>query len=270
MTVTEPAAAADQQPTPQQVRQFRREGWTKIEALLDPAGLARARGALQSAQAEHERGARGPAYRDDPEYRKVMLNLRRLPAATSDLGIGWDPRLAKVARDLLSADHVQLWQEGPLIKPPRRDGSKPTRWHQDFALLPFDRRDAVTVWIALDDLPVERGTLAFLPGSHRLGPLGRVNFAVDGVSVDHLRASEDGDLLGEVASNALNAGDATVHGPLILHSAGQNRTSTPRRAWAVSYVSSEVRYTGAPSGSFDGLDLALHEPLRADLFPVIV
>jgi phytanoyl-CoA hydroxylase len=256
------------------VSQFRREGWTQIDDLLDMEQVATLHTALDAAEAaEAERQHWDPNYRsfhDDQRYRQMFTNLRVSAQRSKRLNIGWDTRIAGIARDLMGVEHVQLFQEGGLIKPPKLGGSRPTRWHQDLPLQPFDRRDSLTVWIALEDIPVERGPLTFLPGSHRLGPLGRVNASVEQVDLDASLREEDRELLGAAVTTPLKAGGATAHAALVVHSAGENLSSTPRRAWTIIYMSSETRYNGAPSPSCDGLDLKVNEPFDAEAFPLIV
>jgi phytanoyl-CoA hydroxylase len=265
---TEGAPAA----TDAHVRQFRREGWTRFDGLLDQPALTRVRAALGRAEeaSRAQSSGRAVSYRDDPRFRAMLANLRVGPEASRELRIGWDPRIAGVARSLLGVEHVQLWQEGGLIKPPQAEGTRPTQWHQDLPLQPFDRRDTVTIWIAVEDIPLEAGPLAFIPGSHRLGPLGRVNPAIEGDDFRARLPEEDVEFLGQVVRQPYRAGDATAHGGLVLHSAGENRSERPRRAWAVTYMSSTTRYTGAPSPSLAGLELEAGEPFDRELFPIIV
>jgi ectoine hydroxylase-related dioxygenase (phytanoyl-CoA dioxygenase family) len=258
--------------TQEQIRQFRREGWTRFPALLDDEALTRVRGALDRAEEESAaRIATGQAasYRDDPNYRQILVNLRVSPNDSRDIHVGWDPKVAAAARDLLGVDHVQLWQEGGLVKPPQSAGSRPTAWHQDLPLQPFDRRDTVTLWIATEDIPLEAGPLGFIPGSHRLGPLGQLKWLGNDDIREHLN-EDDLDLLGDPVCEPFTAGDATAHGGLVVHGAGENRSDRPRRAWVVTYISSETLYTGLPSASMSGLGLKVKEPFDPDIFPIIV
>lgn len=257
--------------TPEQIRQFRREGWIKINGLLEQEALARARKALEAAVENDKPFAGEKSYRDAPGFRAMFANLRVPAARTRALQLGWDPRIAGIARDLMGVAHVQLFTEGALIKPPAHDGSRMTRWHQDLPLQPFDRKDALTVWIALEDVPLEKGPLAFLPGSHRVGPLGRVDLQFDEEADIMTRFTpEDAELLGKPVCQPLKAGDATIHSTLMLHSAGRNTTDRPRHAWAITYMSADTRYTGEPSGTVDSGKHKFNERFNPAEFPMIV
>src|SRR4029078_8842474 len=51
-------------------------------------------------------------------------------------------------------------------------GSAPSPRHQDYPANGHDRVGTVVFWLALDDMPAERGTMRFRSGSHTLGELG--------------------------------------------------------------------------------------------------
>lgn len=254
----------------QLVRQFRKEGWIKVDRLLEEDALIRVQKALDVVLANEERFEGEQAYRADPRFRSQFANLRHRPQETRELNIGWNPKLGEVARILLGVEHVQLFAEGGVIKPARQEGARATRWHQDLPRQPFDRRDALTIWIAAEDIGLERGPLAFLPGSHRLGPLGRLDMTLDGQDDIYAKFTDaDLELVGRPVTHPLRAGDATIHCALLFHSAGSNESDRPRRAWAVTYMSSETLYNGAPSGSIEGVNLKPNQPFDRNAFPLV-
>ena len=256
--------------TREQVRQFRREGWLKIDGLLDQDGLTRIQKALDIVQTKGVPFDGQKSYRADPKFLSQFANLRHRPEDTRHLNIGWNPRLGEIARTLLGVGHVQLFAEGGIVKPPRQEGARATRWHQDLPRQPFDRRDALTIWVAAEDIGLERGPLAFIPGSHRLGPLGRLDMTLQDEDNIHAQFNEDDlELIGKVVANPLKAGDATIHCNLLFHSAGTNHSDRPRRAWVITYMSSETLYNGAPSGTTEGVDMKVNQPFDRTAFPVI-
>ena len=100
--------------------------------------------------------------------RVVLLNVRELNLYYHEAkAVCLDPAVGEVVSSLLCADQVRLFSETYLNKPP---GGLPTPWHQDWPLQPFDRRDTVNCWVALDDISMEQGPLHVVSGSHRLGP----------------------------------------------------------------------------------------------------
>ncbi|MBC8093316.1 MAG: phytanoyl-CoA dioxygenase family protein, partial [Pseudonocardia sp.] len=78
------------------------------------------------------------------------------------------PRVGAAAEQLAGVS-LRLWGGEVIVKPPHDDG--PTVWHDDLTFLPLDTRLTLNAWIALVDVPVERGPLTFLAHSHdRPGP----------------------------------------------------------------------------------------------------
>jgi ectoine hydroxylase-related dioxygenase (phytanoyl-CoA dioxygenase family) len=76
---------------------------------------------------------------------------------------------------LTGEDDVRVFWDKTFVKPPAAEGTRESVWHQDFPYNPIDRRGMLTVWMAIEDVPANAGALRFVPGSHRLGPLGRLD-----------------------------------------------------------------------------------------------
>jgi hypothetical protein len=107
------------------------------------------------------------------------------------------------------------------LKPSGADG---TPWHQDAAYRPPPHHGG-TVWLPLDPATTESGCLEYLPGSHQ-GPV--LEHALHG----HHFVVEPHEVIAAV-NCPLSVGDASVHNCMTVHRAGANRTSRPRRAFAV-------------------------------------
>jgi hypothetical protein len=163
---------------------------------------------------------------------------------------------------------VRFDVDGLLLKLPAqgRHGSSPTEWHQDWPNQSHDRVGGMSFWIALNDIPPERGSLRFLTGSHREGPLGR-----------SLRGGRDlvhqyPQLLDRYTvtdARHFRPGDASVHNGLMVHSAPANQTPTPRWVYAMSCFPADACYTGAAFSNTDGLGLTVGAPLDHPRFPIL-
>ncbi len=146
--------------------------------------------------------------------------------------------------------------------PSGEPGSDPTRWHQDIRFMPHDRAGTVNVWIALDDVSPEQGSLRFLTGSHSEGLAGWVPDL----------SAERPDLFDrhEISPPLhLRAGDVTIHHSYTIHGAPANETTDPRWTYIVSYFPTDVRYTGAASAEHDGLGLVVGERIEHEKFPIV-
>jgi hypothetical protein len=143
--------------------------------------------------------------------------------------------------------------------------SGPTGFHQDWVNFPFDRIGFLTFWIALDDIPPERGSMRFLSGSHQAGPLGKMGLISGPEIPDYYPHLKERYPLS--APVHLHAGDATVHNGMVVHGAPPNATDKPRWAAIFSYHPSDTCYTGAPHHIFKAeLGLEVGKPIKHDLF----
>ena len=118
-------------------------------------------------------------------------------------------------------------------------------WHQDAAYWELDPPAVATAWIALTESTPENGALRVLPGSHHR-PL-----------MTHDLANEPGNLLtrgqaivGEIDEAAavtitLEPGQMSLHDVRLAHSSAANRSSRRRIGYAIRYVATHVRNTGA-------------------------
>jgi ectoine hydroxylase-related dioxygenase (phytanoyl-CoA dioxygenase family) len=268
--------------THDQVSHFRREGWIKMPQLLTADELADVRVVCLEEEAEEpntiaytgqasgdERLARAYKYQAHPNYRKMWrtsfdLRLRHavlLPIVR---------RLSEHAKELIGTDEVRVMADRTFVKPPAQEGSRQSVWHQDLPFLPVDRRGLLTFWIAVEDVPMEVGPLRFVPGSHRLGPLGRIEISEHEYEVEDLLREDDLELVGDPVTVPLLAGDATVHDGLMLHGSPENVSDRPRRAWTVVFMPAATRYTGAPhpNASLNELEMAPNEPFNNEQFLV--
>ena len=242
-------------PPAEQASAFRREGWTKLPRLLGDAELTR----LQEIYAcEEEAGAStlmgqvgegaataGFAYQAHPDMAKMWDNR-------IDLRMRWPElhrvvaRYAKVAEALIGCEEVKVFWDKTFTKPPVAVGTRQSVWHQDYPFNPIDRRGFLSVWIAVDDVTEEMGAMRFVPGSHRLGPLGRFDLVGRDHGWDETLRPEDRELVSDPVTQPLAAGEATVHDGLTLHGAGENLSDRPRRGWTIIFIPAETRWTGGP------------------------
>jgi hypothetical protein len=143
--------------------------------------------------------------------------------------------------------------------------STPTGWHQDSTNFPLDR-NALTVWIALDEITPDQGSLQFYSGSHRCGLLGKIP---PDRKLDLVDEYQELARFPVSAAHHLQPGDATVHHGLTVHGAGANDSSNPRWSFAVCYFPSDARYTGAPNHDTDGFGLEIGHPIEHPSFRLV-
>jgi hypothetical protein len=163
---------------------------------------------------------------------------------------------------------TRLAQDNLLWKPPLRDGvaGGSLGMHQDSAYSGWAApRLMCTVWIALDDVTAEGGTMEFARGSHLWGasaPIGQFHNPAD-YKADFTRAAAAAGVADpEMVPVAVPAGGGSIHHGWLWHGSGPNRTGNPRRSVVSHCLSSEARFTTwtRPSSRFCGVPEALARP----------
>jgi hypothetical protein len=225
------------------VAAFQRDGHCLIPALLPEPHLAPVAAALRRTAAILHRETRPLEDRDT--YGKAFLqavNLWRVDPLARRLVLA--RRCANLAARLLGVPRVRLWHDQALFT---EAGGGATPWHQDQAPWPFTA-PALTLWLALVDLDEAMGTLAFVPGSHRLGNCADLPIGDDSQQVFARLIAERA--LPVVPTGPMRAGDATFHLGWTIHGAPANTSPRVREAMTVIYVA-------------DPAPLVADHPLRA-------
>ncbi|MEM8586725.1 MAG: phytanoyl-CoA dioxygenase family protein [Pseudomonadota bacterium] len=259
--------------TGEQVRDFRRDGYLKLEGFADPAACDRlmARAAdlidgfdpasVQSvfSTTDQERTTddyfltSGDKIRFffeegafDAEGRPAVekqLAINKIGHALHDLDPAFesfsrDPRLGDIAAEIGLAE-PRLIQSMYIFKQPRIGGEVVA--HQDATFLYTDPISVVGFWFALQDATIDNGCLEALPGGHRLGlkSLFRRDGA-GGVETDVL----DSDALPTEGYIPLEAPKGTLvvlHG-LLPHRSRANLSDLSRHAYAVHAIDGAATY----------------------------
>ena len=132
-----------------------------------------------------------------------------------------------------------------------------TKWHQDAPNMSLDR-NALTIWIALEEIKPEQGPLQFYTGSHRLGLLGL--FGSD-PEIDLTHEYPELARLSVSPKHHMMPGDCTVHHSMTVHGATANDGADPRWSYIVIYFPDDARYNGMPNHDTDGFGLKVGEPI---------
>lgn len=256
-STTHPRRTTPDSLTQQQVTAYRRDGFVHLPGVLSRAEAEHYAAAALDAKTRLSGLGTGTG-----DIFTQLLQLWRHDETLRDLTL--DPGLAGIATRLAGVP-LRLWHDQLLIKAPRNGAA--TEFHQDRPYWPHrGSRHALSAWIALVDVPAERGCMTFIPGSQHL---------------TGLRAQDLGDhddlhtLAPELAYRPrvtvpLRAGDCTFHHCLLAHSANANATDDPRIAHVTIYLDAEARYAPEAAAHHpvtDPLGLVPGERLPDEHFP---
>jgi hypothetical protein len=263
---------------------FYRQGYLRLGRILDDATLQ----SLRDAVADRRKVADGDLL--DPETwpegeggvpqepgRNVSFLFNLWLVDDRYKAVAMDRRLGNWAAQALGAGGVRLLEDNALTKDPNTGGA--LKWHQDYSYWPLAQPNAVTIWIALDDVTIDNGAVQMAPGSHLMGErLPRV-FGTGATyfkerrpaSVSEITSPAEAGL--EVDTIEMKAGEASLHHSLTWHASGENTTDHPRRASVFRYVADGTTWLGASRYEFnysdEELGLTMGDPIGGAYFPFV-
>jgi ectoine hydroxylase-related dioxygenase (phytanoyl-CoA dioxygenase family) len=242
------------------IQTYRRQGFIHIPGVIAPEEAAEFHAiALDVAQRLKEKD-RTKGGRAELVFTQ-LVNVWQEDAGMRRLTL--HPNVGAIAQRLAGVP-LRLWHDHILIKQPRK--SAPTQFHQDQPFWPHAHsRHPLSAWIALVDVPVERGCMTFIPGSHT-----RRDLAAQDLTDEHDLFRKCPDLLWEPrVTIPLRAGDCTFHHARCAHMATPNLTDEPRVAHVIIYMDAGTAYRAMPHPVTDPLGLQDGQPLDGPLFPAI-
>jgi ectoine hydroxylase-related dioxygenase (phytanoyl-CoA dioxygenase family) len=237
------------------IEMYRRQGFVAIRGIISSEEVTQFREAALEVQ------NRIANYSRHNDIFTQLVNVWREDVTMSQLTL--HPNVAAVAQKLAGVP-LRIWHDQILIKQPHNNA--PTEFHQDQPYRPHaNSTHALSAWIALVDVPVERGCMTFIPGSQT-----KTELTSQDLSDANDLMSMCPDLVWmQRITVPLRAGDCTFHHARTAHMATPNFTNDPRVAHVVIYIDASTTYTGKKHVITDPLELLTGEELTGDLFPSV-
>ena len=155
--------------------------------------------------------------------------------------LGTEPKLLNMIERQIGPNIV-FWSSHALAKPPRTGIE--VRWHQDAPYWNVVGRMPGAVWIPLDDVDEENGTMSILPDWHTKGQLPRL-IVEDGdkplfrEEIDPKDLPDDADQ--RKVTYRLEAGQMATHHTMLPHCSTPNRSDRWRRIISMRYVAADAQ-----------------------------
>lgn len=231
------------EPGVEEIQSYRENGFIVIPGFLDRTALQTWRSVTGKAVDDRMQQLDGPGNQHCDDYYRNVFNqcLRLIDTDPEFSTLMKDPRIGSFAGRLAGAGGIRIWHDQALIKPPY---GNPTSWHLDVAYWSFNSRDAISIWIALDDATLENGCLWYLPGTHRSATCD--NVAIASNMPELFKCYPEWKEI-EAVPVPCPAGSAVFHNGLVAHAAGPNMTPRPRRAVACGFMPDGCTFNGKPN-----------------------
>ena len=263
------------------IETYARDGFACLRGVCGPEWIERMRGAVE--RIKHAPGPLRQRLRpDDPGE---FFSEKFMWTFDADFrAYVFESPVASAVAALLRSQKLNIFFDQILVKEPGTDAPSP--WHQDLNFWPFEGSQVASLWMPLDDVELESGTLELVRGSHLWHDQPMERALVFG-KTDHQPAAAD-DRPGDegavpqpdidadrgaydIVTFELAPGDAIVFSALTLHSAPGNRSARRRRAISTRWTGDDVRYRRRPIMAELIRDPGLEpgDALDCELFPVV-
>jgi len=249
--------------SPKMIDDFKADGFIRIPQIISKEEAAHyfdVGERLIEKVREDETSASDPGFTDIDIFVQIVNTWKRDDEMRK---LTFHPNVGRAA-EVLAGTAMRLWHDHILCKMPHNEAS--TEFHQDQPYWPHANCPTpVSAWIALCDVPVERGCMTFLAESHRKTDLP-VQHLADPLSLFTICPELE---YSQRVTVPLRAGDCTFHHGCCAHMATPNFTDLPRMAHVVIYMQLETRYRQMEHVVTDPLGLEDGAPLDGSVFPAV-
>ena len=227
---------------------FRRDGYVALRGFLNPADCA-------DIHTNLERFIRDvvptmppeTVYLEDPNDPSTLKQLQQMAQYDAFFRAHFDGRFKDVAAVLLEdgaqGKNMQFFNKPPFV-------GQPTPAHQDGYYFMLKPCEAVTMWLALEDVDHETGCIHYSRGSHERGMRPHGKTKTLGFSQGITDFPNDDDRANVVAFPA-KAGDLLVHHGLTVHWASGNSSITrTRKALGFIYYADGAQQDAAAHAAY--------------------
>ena len=217
----------------EQINFFRQNGFVKLKNVLSPEAIAYLNATI-SDEVQRLNSQHLPLEQRDT-YGKAFLQIMNIWTKSQSVKeIVFSKRLAKIAADLLGVSGVRLYHDQALYKEPH-GGITP--WHADQYYWPLANDATVTVWIPLQETPLEMGPLEFSSQSFKL-TTGR-DKEIGDESQQMLNETLDKEGFKHVIE-PFEIGEVSFHRGWLFHRAGANNTDKMRGVMTMIYMDKDM------------------------------
>ncbi|TVR54898.1 MAG: phytanoyl-CoA dioxygenase family protein [Puniceicoccaceae bacterium] len=241
------------------IKYYRENGFVKIPGIIskeEAARIGQRCREISDAAAEQKRSEGGTR----KIFTQVVNNWTTDPVVKEAV---LHPNITAIAKKLAGVA-LRLWHDHILVKPPHNHA--PTEWHQDQPYWPHGNSShPISCWLALVDVPADRGSMSFIAGAHHREDLPMQNLG-DKRSLFSLAPDLEYE---PKLTLPLRAGDCTFHHGRTPHMANDNATDEHRVALATIYIDDGTTYDGRHHIVTDPLKLKPGSRLEGDLFPLV-
>lgn len=215
--------------TPAAIDHYRTKGYVKLKQVLSPAVIAYYGDIITDLVFRLNTLVK--PMQERTTYERAFLQIMNLWREDEDArDFVFSTRLARIATDLMGVQGVRLYHDQALYKEP---SGGITPWHADQFYWPLASPNTVTVWIPLQETPMNMGPLAFAEGSQHVA-IGRdieISDESEKILSDELQRQNF-----PYHDQPFDLGEVSYHAGWTFHRAGPNVSAQPRKVMTMIYM----------------------------------
>lgn len=220
--------------TKDQIERYRDQGFIKLKDVLSREVLDHY--GSEVSRMVHQLNKNPKPLHERDTYSKAFIQIGNLWRQSQTVKeIAFSKRLGRIAAELMGVGGVRMYHDQALYKEP---GGGFTPWHADQYYWPVHNDNTTTVWMPLQETPMEMGPLQFAVGSQAYQK-GR-NLEIGDESERELQKSF-AQMNYAVESSPYDVGEVSFHSGWTFHRAGPNTTDRPRAVFTVIYIDHQMR-----------------------------
>jgi len=203
---------------------------------------------------------------DKSTYEQSFIQCMRLGETSQAVApLTFHPGLAGIAAQLMAVPKVRIWQDQALYKEP---GGRETDAHQDQTFWPIGDVPLISAWIPFQDVRRRDGAMAYVPRSHKPGPLQVVDITH---ATTPYMILDDPALLGEQPEWVdVDTGSVVWHSGFTVHQAAANDSEQTRRVFTVVFIADGYRRTkNWPVFPLDRAGVGVGELMQGEGLPLV-
>lgn len=265
--------------TETEIRRYEEDGAIVARGIIAPDWIEHLRDALEEVLAAP--GQLGTEMQAEGQTGRFFGDLFTWLYHDSFRALVFESALAPLAAQVMRSRTVNFFYDQVLVKEPNTPAATP--WHQDLPYWSVAGEQIASIWLPLDTVSADSGSVVYIKGSHRWPETFQaVNFAEDGVDIPktegHLETPDfNDDSLFPKLCWELEPGDVLIHHSRTLHSAtGNQHPSRRRRAIATRWTGDDAVFDPRPNTLVElpmvkpfipDPELKPGEPMGGPLFP---
>ncbi|RIV27447.1 phytanoyl-CoA dioxygenase [Fibrisoma montanum] len=234
--------------SPEAIAFYRENGYVKLKQVLSPAVLSYYGDIITDLVFKLNTLIKPMEERTT--YERAFLQIMNLwREDESAREFVFSKRLARIATDLMGVEGVRLYHDQALYKEP---SGGITPWHADQFYWPLASPNTVTVWIPLQETPMNMGPLAFAEKSQTVS-IGRdieISDESEQILSDELQKKNFA-----VNDTPFELGEVSYHAGWTFHRAGPNVSDKPRKVMTMIYMDKDQTIM-TPRNSYQQADHA--------------